>query len=173
MSLPTKRGHTGRTATLDECQPSPHSTAPVGELPPETLPHAWGADDGFDTARNDRRLLELINDLRARVTRLEERTAPIEDQVRLVVERSTKALGSKVVRILHSFKFDHSGDDAIFFRVVLPDSLCGKEKLYPATRDVERVVREEIAYFNDFERLTYFNYRSETETKEHPEPEWE
>lgn len=168
MKLPTQRGHIGRTATLYECQPSPHSTAPVGE----SLPFSW-PEDLNEANVNIGRLLELVNGLQARVTKLEERTAPIEDQVRLVVERAAKALGSKVVRILYSFHQDHAGDEAIFFRVVLPDSFCVKYNLYGATQEVENTVKTEIARFNDFGRFAYFNYRSETEAKEHPEPEWE
>ncbi len=162
VSLPTQRGHTGQASTLPECELSPQATAPVGDLRVEDF-----------TNSNMELLLGIIRDLLSRVARLEERTAPIEDQIRLVVERSAKALGAKIIRIRHSLHQDHSGDESIFFRVVLPDSQCHRDRLFAATREVEGIVRTEIARFNDFERFPYFNYRSESEAKSHTEPEWE
>lgn len=170
MKSPTQRGQSSASSTLVECKPTYPTAAQVGARP-ERLIHS-NPQDAWDCLTNEEQLLDLINDLRARVAVLEELIALPEERVKLGIERAVVALGKHVVRIRFSFGSDHDGDPALRFRVVLPDADCARDALRHSTERVQDVIRDQI----DFRRIPefpYFNYRSETEANARPEDlEW-
>jgi hypothetical protein len=56
------------------------------------------------------------------------------------VSKVEQKLGDKVIRIRHTLDYDSTGDPAVKFRVVMPDSSLTKDKLLEATRYVSFVI---------------------------------
>lgn len=81
-----------------------------------------------------------------------------------------------VVRIRWSFDEDWSGDNAVFFRVVLTDQAAPELNMAEAGYRKLKHLEESVRKHCQLERFVlnvYFNFRSESEQKSLREPEWE
>ena len=94
-----------------------------------------------------------------------------ENEIRDGVQRAEKALAPDVVRIRYTVKEDWSGDQSIFFRVLLSDSASAESGLREITQRVEFRVVNEVRPPEWL--LTYFNFRSQSEQAQLREPAWE
>jgi hypothetical protein len=77
-----------------------------------------------------------------------------------------------VLRIRHSFSYDWDGEPAIFFRIVLSDAASRSDRLADITGLVGGRVFDELGLAQS-EYTPYFYFRSEAETNELKDPEWE
>jgi hypothetical protein len=86
------------------------------------------------------------------------------------VERKLKESGN-VVRIRHELYYDWSGDPAVDFRIVMPDSLLTKGKLLNETIYVENMLRD-LHLQERWGVYPYFNVRAQSEQEAMQEPSW-
>jgi hypothetical protein len=101
-------------------------------------------------------------------TRAFARQREFADEVSKVEEK----LGDKVVRIRYALDYDSTGDPAVHFRVVMPDSSLTKDRLLEATRYVSSVIEQELQPEERWGVYAYFNFRAQSEQQEMQEPAW-
>lgn len=73
-----------------------------------------------------------------------------------------REMAPDVVRIRHNIGSDWSGDDAIFFRIVLSDRASGDDRLPGVSDRVSSRLSDELN-LDDTGLLPYFSFRSESE----------
>ena len=95
------------------------------------------------------------------------------DEFADAVERVERKLGDKVIRIRHTLDYDSTGDPAVKFRVVMPDSSLEKGKLLESTRIVSNVIQQELNPHEQWGVYPYFRFRSQSEQQKMQEPAWE
>lgn len=98
----------------------------------------------------------------------------IVDQSKITakVRRVERALAPEVVHIRHTFAPDWSGEESLFFRILLSDAASAPNKLRQTTRKIEDKILAEIKA-DELGLLTYFNYRSKTEQADLRDPIWD
>jgi hypothetical protein len=87
------------------------------------------------------------------------------------VARASSVLAPDVVRIRYSVDEDWSGEDAVFFRILLKDSASERPHLREVARHVRSILYKEVQP----EKLglqVYFNFRSESEQAQLKEDAW-
>ncbi|SPF50066.1 hypothetical protein SBA4_4250003 [Candidatus Sulfopaludibacter sp. SbA4] len=88
------------------------------------------------------------------------------------VKKVEQELGDKVIRIRYSLDYDSTGDPAVKFRIVMPDSSLTKDKLLEATQHVSWVIERELKPEETWGVYPYFNFRAESEQEAMQEPAW-
>jgi ribosome-binding factor A len=88
------------------------------------------------------------------------------------VDRVGQKLGANIVRIRHSLDYDSTGDPAVYFRVVMPDSSLTRDKLLEATRHVSFLIEQELQPQEEWGVFPYFRFRSQSEQEAMQEPAW-
>ena len=88
------------------------------------------------------------------------------------VENAAKALAPDVVRIRFSIDDDWSGDESIFFRVVLSDEASKISRLYEASQHAQAAIEDEVKA-QELGLQTYFNFRSLSETEQLKDVSWD
>jgi hypothetical protein len=82
-----------------------------------------------------------------------------------------RKLAPDVAWIRYSVTLDSTGEESIYFRIVLSDQASRQRRLRAVTEHVESELSEMIG-FDDFGLNLYFNYRSRSEQAELKEPAW-
>lgn len=72
-------------------------------------------------------------------------------------------LGERVVRLTYVVEPDHSGDVALFFRVVIPDRDAEPGKLPAATEVIRETIESRVRPHARWGLLAYYSYRSKQE----------
>ena len=93
-------------------------------------------------------------------------------KIKAGIERAARALAPNVVRIRYSFQDDWTGTPSFFFRVVLSDKVTDKTRLGAEADKASSTIRREIRC-DELDLSAYFNFRSLSETKQLPDPEWD
>jgi hypothetical protein len=93
--------------------------------------------------------------------------AEIDRRIKEVAHRLTP----DVAWIRYSLTLDSTGEESIYFRIVLSDQASRQRRLRAVTERVERELSEVIG-FDEFGLNLYFNYRSRSEQAEMKEPAW-
>jgi hypothetical protein len=88
------------------------------------------------------------------------------------VDKAARVLAPDVVRIRFSVEDDWSGDESIFFRVVLSDEASKVSRLYDVSQRAQAAIEEEVGA-RELGLQTYFNFRSLSETKQIKEAAWD
>jgi len=88
------------------------------------------------------------------------------------VEKVANALAPDVVRIRYSIDDDWTGDESIFFRVVLSDEASRINRLREVSRRARAAIRE-VLKAEELGLNFYVTFRSLSETKELPEAAWD
>ncbi len=73
---------------------------------------------------------------------------------------------------MYSLAEDSSGDQSLFFRIILSDSASAPNRLRKTTQRIMLRIRDETKA-EDAGLHTYFNFRSRSEQAELREPAWE
>jgi hypothetical protein len=96
------------------------------------------------------------------------------DQKRIkdAVERVKRTLQPDVIRIMYSFAVDWTGEQSLFFRIILSDKASSPQRLRETAQRITRKIRQEIKA-DESGLLTYFNFRSQSEQAKLKEPAWE
>jgi hypothetical protein len=88
------------------------------------------------------------------------------------VRRAERALAPEVVHIRHTFALDWTGEQSLFFRILLSDAASAPSKLRQTTQRIEAKILAEIKA-DELGLLTYFNYRSNAEQAKLRDPIWD
>jgi hypothetical protein len=88
------------------------------------------------------------------------------------IERAREALAPDVIRIRYAITPDWSGEEAIFFRVLLSDRVSTEKQLQEITQRIQIRVLNEVKV-TDLGFPTYFNFRGESEQAQLKEASWE
>ena len=88
------------------------------------------------------------------------------------VDQAVKGLKPDVVRVRFSFGEDWSGDDAIFFRVVLSDLASADEVVGKVARRIANQL-EDAVKADELGLRAYFDYRSFSEQTSMGDLDWE
>ena len=94
-----------------------------------------------------------------------------QQRIDLGLQKASAALSPDVVRIRYTLGEDWSGEDAVFFRVVLKDSASERSQLRTVARRVEETVVREVQP-RGMGLEAYFNFRSESEQTKLREEAW-
>lgn len=94
-----------------------------------------------------------------------------QDEIAHGIETAAAALSSDVVRIRYEIGKDWSGDDAIFFRVLLRDSASKRSGLRAVARRASATITNEVQP-GELGLQAYFNFRSESEQMALKEEGW-
>ena len=101
------------------------------------------------------------------ITRVVLNEAELDRRVKAVARK----LAPDVVRIRYSMTLDSTGDEAIFFRVLLSDQASRERRLAKATERIEAELYKAIP-FDEFGVHLYFDYRSRSEQVVLKERSW-
>ena len=92
-----------------------------------------------------------------------------EDQLAEALDRVVQRMGGDVIRIRYKFQPDSTGDDAIYFRVVLSADAAQRSRLRKVAARVREVLDDEINARESFGVIPYSHFRSESEPESnHP-----
>ena len=95
-----------------------------------------------------------------------------QEQLAEAIASVERMLGPDVVRIKHALGTAWSGEDAIFFKVVLSDSASNPSRLHAVTSRVREIVRQQVDPLNNWGLVPYFTFRSQSEQAMLQEPAW-
>ena len=87
------------------------------------------------------------------------------------VKRAEQALAPDVVRIRYSVGADWTGEQSIFFRIILSDAVSRPERLLKIVQRVESKLLKEVKA-EELGLQAYFNFRSVSEQAKLKEPSW-
>jgi hypothetical protein len=96
-----------------------------------------------------------------------------QTEVEKAVDQFIRTLGPEVVRVRYNIGEDWSGDTALYFRVVLADSVSGDIKTF-----VDTAARIREAFFEQLQPLEnwglfpHINFRSNAENAQVNDPKW-
>lgn len=86
------------------------------------------------------------------------------------VEEKLKETGN-VIRVRHELNYDSTGDPAVYFRVLMPDSAL-ETNILEATREVSWTIEEALDLREYWGVYPYFSFRSASEQEAMQEPSW-
>lgn len=92
--------------------------------------------------------------------------------IKAAVQRAQRALSPDVIRIMYSFTMDWTGEQSLFFRILISDSASAPNRLRQTTQRIIAKVLHEIKA-EELGLQTYFNFRSKSEQATLREPFWE
>jgi hypothetical protein len=87
------------------------------------------------------------------------------------IKEVARKLAPDVAWIRYALTLDSTGEESLYFRVVLSDQASREKRLRAVTRRVESELSNVIA-FDEYGLNLYFNYRSRSEQAEMKEPAW-
>ena len=94
-------------------------------------------------------------------------------EVENAVDQFIRTLGSEVVRVRYNIGEDWSGDTALYFRVVLADSVAVDRKTFvDAAERVSAAFRERLQPLENWGLFPHVNFRSNAEQAELNDPKW-
>ncbi len=94
--------------------------------------------------------------------------AQLDEAIREIVP----ALGPDVVSLNYSLGYDWTGDEAIFFRIVLSARASQRDQLRKATNQIEETIQQRLRPLEEWGVLHYFSYRSPAEQAESKDKAW-
>ena len=101
---------------------------------------------------------------------LEDATQKCREAINKGIKFTVATRVAQLVRVLWNFDSDHSGEPAVFFRIVLTDK--ARDELLKTTREIETALTANCQ-LERFVLQSYFNFRSESEQKALKDPDWE
>jgi hypothetical protein len=87
------------------------------------------------------------------------------------VEQKLRESG-QVVRVRHDLDYDSTGEPAVYFRIVMPDSSFADVRLLAATDDVANALIGDLDPLERWGVYPYFRYRSQSGQEATQEPSW-
>ena len=96
-----------------------------------------------------------------------------ETEVAKAVDQVIANLGPEIVRVRYNIGEDWSGDPALYFRVVLADSVAVDDKIFVDTADrVKATVWEQLQSLENWGLFPHFRFRSNSENTQLSDPKW-
>ena len=88
------------------------------------------------------------------------------------IERTKASLGPDVVHLAYRIGEDSTGAASIFFRITLRDTATAEDVIMEATGRVATILFDQIRPVENWGLRPYFNFRSESEQRKRPDPDW-
>lgn len=88
------------------------------------------------------------------------------------IAKAIRKLGKDAVRVNYSFDTDSTGDDAVYFRVVITDASSRDDRLSQTADRIEAILSDGVGLQEKWGLLSYFSFRSESEQKKMSDPKW-
>jgi len=88
------------------------------------------------------------------------------------VERAKARLGPEVEHVAFRIGEDSTGAASIFFRITLIDSATAEDVIADITGRVASILFDEIRPVENWGLRPYFNFRSYSDQRRRPDPEW-
>jgi hypothetical protein len=95
-----------------------------------------------------------------------------QSKIKAGAKRAERALKPDVIRIMHSYTLDWTGEQSLFFRIIISDAAAAPTRLRETTQRIARKILTEIKA-DELGLQTYFNFRSQSEQAQLREPAWE
>jgi len=96
-----------------------------------------------------------------------------QTEVEKAIDQVIAKLGPEVVRVRYNIGTDSTGDTALFFRVVLADSVAVDRKTFVDTAArVRATLREQLQSLENWGLFPYFNFRGNAENAQLSDPKW-
>jgi hypothetical protein len=95
-----------------------------------------------------------------------------QNEIRAGVERAQVALTPDVIRIRYSIAPDWTGEESLFFRVLLSDHAAKENQSRATTQRITLEILNAVKA-EDLGLQTYFNFRTESEQRQLKEATWE
>ena len=92
--------------------------------------------------------------------------------LREMVDRARSALGPEVWNVAYRLAEDNTGTPSIFFRITMQDFAMTESAISDSTGRVATVLFDEVRPLENWGLRPYFNFRSVSEQKARPEPDW-
>lgn len=86
------------------------------------------------------------------------------------VTRVARSLAPDVVDIIPTLGNDWSGEPAVFFMVILADSVSRRDRLLKIANTVSQAVLQQVQPLEQWGVLPYFNFRSQSEQAKLKQP---
>jgi hypothetical protein len=94
-------------------------------------------------------------------------------EVDKAVDEFLKTLGPEVVRVRYNIGEDWMGDPALYFRVVLSDSVAHSPTAFHETaRRIRRSIFDQLKSLENWDLFPYVNFRSNAEQVQLNDPKW-
>jgi hypothetical protein len=88
------------------------------------------------------------------------------------IAKLEQKLAPDVVRIRYSIGTDWSGEEAVYFRILLSDAASKPRRLREVTRRVSTVIYQQIDPLNSWGLVPYLRFRSQSEQAALKEAAW-
>ncbi len=96
-----------------------------------------------------------------------------QTEVEKAVDEFIRTLGPEVVRVRWNIGDDWSGDPALYFRVVLADSVSGDVKTFVDTAErVRETFFDQLQPLENWGLFPHVNFRSNAENAQVSDPKW-
>jgi len=95
-----------------------------------------------------------------------------QGQLDAEIKSAFRKLGPEAVHVAYSLGADSTGEPSIFFRITLADSAAREDTIADVTGQIATILFEEIRPIENWALHPYFNFRSQSEQKRRPDPEW-
>jgi hypothetical protein len=96
-----------------------------------------------------------------------------QTEVEKAVDQFIQTLGPDVVRVRYNIGTDSSGDTALYFRVILADTVSVDMKTFVDTAArIRASCFEQLQPLENWGLFPYFNFRSNAEQAELNDPKW-
>jgi hypothetical protein len=95
-----------------------------------------------------------------------------QGKIKAGVQRAERALAPDVIRIMYSYGVDVTGDQSLFFRIVISEQAAAPTRLRETTQRIIAKVTAEIKS-QELGLEAYFNFRSRSEQATLRDPFWE
>jgi len=95
-----------------------------------------------------------------------------QGQLGAEIKSAVSKLGPEAVHVAYSIREDSAGEPSLFFRVVLTDAAAKEDTLADVTWGISKRLIDEIRPIENWGLHPYFNYRSETDQRRRPDPDW-
>jgi hypothetical protein len=95
-----------------------------------------------------------------------------QTKIRAGVLRAQRALAPDVIRVMYSITVDWTGEQSLFFRILISDEASTPNRLRETTQHITAKILHEIKS-EELGLQTYFNFRSKSEQEVLREPFWE
>ncbi len=96
----------------------------------------------------------------------------VQNEIKAGVERAEKALAPDVVRIRYSIAPDWTGDESLFFRIVVTDEAAKEVLSHERAQNIKFQISEAVKA-EELGLQTYFNFRTLSDQTKLQEAKWE
>jgi hypothetical protein len=94
------------------------------------------------------------------------------EQIAAGIASVEQKLAPDVVRIRYTIGDDWSGEQAVFFRILLSDAASRPDRLREVTSRVRALITQQVDPLNSWGLIPYLKFRSQSEQAVLQEPAW-